>query len=119
MHAELALTINSEYYNAFVSIQRNLFNTRDRVEHTRKRKTISHTFSPKAIGQFEQYIDVNLRTLAEQWDHIAEMASKSGQEYAEMDVLHWFNYAAFDIIGDLVSRRKSYMRDLRYFVEAH
>ena len=23
--------------------------------------------------------------------------------YADMDCLHWFNYLAFDIIGDLVS----------------
>lgn len=45
--------LKSEYYDAFVSIQRGLFNTRDRVEHTRKRKTVSHTFSAKSIGQFE------------------------------------------------------------------
>ena len=46
----------SEYYDAFVSIQRGLFNTRDRVEHSRKRKIVSHTFSAKSIGQFEQYM---------------------------------------------------------------
>ena len=36
--------LKSEYYDAFVSIRRGLFNTRDRAEHTRKRKTVSHTF---------------------------------------------------------------------------
>lgn len=88
----------SEYYDAFVSIKRGLFNTRDRNEHTRKRKTVSHTFSAKSVGQFEQYIHHNLDMLVMQWDRISKSA---GGDYAEMDALHWFNYLAFDIIGDL------------------
>ena len=94
---------NSEYYDAFVSIQRGLFNTRDRAEHTRKRKTVSHTFSQKSIGQFEQYMTYNLQELVKQWDRMSKTAISSGQQWAEMDCLHWFNYLAFDIIGDLVS----------------
>lgn len=88
----------SEYYDAFVSIQRGLFNTRDRAEHTRKRKTVAHTFSAKSIGQFEQYMHGNLELLVKKWDDMAKDASGS---YAQMDALHWFNYLAFDIIGDL------------------
>jgi len=90
--------LKSEYYDAFVSIQRGLFNTRDRHEHTRKRKTVSHTFSAKSIGQFEQYMHHNLETFEKQWDRIS--ASGNGK-YVQMDALHWFNYLAFDIIGDL------------------
>lgn len=93
----------SDYYDAFVSIHRGLFNTRDRAEHTRKRKTVSHTFSSKSISQFEQYITYNLRELIKQWDRISATAIGNGQTYAEIDSLHWFNYLAFDIIGDLVS----------------
>jgi hypothetical protein len=48
--------LKSNYYDAFVSIRRGLFNTRDRSEHTRKRKIVSHTFSAKSIGQFERYM---------------------------------------------------------------
>jgi len=47
--------LKSDFYDAFVSIKRGLFNTRDRAEHTRKRKMISHTFAPKSITQFEPY----------------------------------------------------------------
>ncbi|KAF2754090.1 cytochrome P450 [Pseudovirgaria hyperparasitica] len=90
--------LKSEYYDAFVSIKRGLFNTRDRAEHTRKRKTVSHTFSQKSVGQFEQYIHHNLEELVAQWDRIA--GPKKG-DYVDMDALHWFNYLAFDIIGDL------------------
>jgi benzoate 4-monooxygenase len=93
------LTFNSEYYDAFVSIQRGLFNTRDRAEHTRKRKTISHTFSTKSISQFETYMHANLSTFVSQWDRLSSAATSGG--YAKLDCLHWFNYLAFDIIGDL------------------
>lgn len=107
--------LKSEYYDAFVSIKRGLFNTRDRAEHTRKRKTVSHTFSAKSVGQFEQYIHHNLEELQKQWDIRANQ--KKGDWY-QMDALHWyghmelehcitsliysrFNYLAFDVIGDL------------------
>lgn len=93
--------LKSDYYDAFVSIQRGIFTTRDRAEHSRKRKTVSHTFSTKSIDQFEQYMTSNLQKLVEQWDRLSDTAVASGQRYADMDCLHWFNYLAFDIIGDL------------------
>ncbi|CAE7000848.1 Cytochrome P450 3A3 [Pyrenophora teres f. teres] len=92
--------LKSEYYDAFVSIRRGLFNTRDRAEHTRKRKTVSHTFSAKSVGQFEQYIHHNLVELQQQWDSRAESV-KDKDGWYQMDALHWFNYLAFDVIGDL------------------
>ena len=90
---------SSDYYDAFVSIRRGLFNSRDRAEHTRKRKIVSHTFSAKNIGQFEPYMHHNLEEFRKQWDILSNEAPKGG--YAEIDALHWFNYLAFDIIGDL------------------
>ncbi|KAL8931425.1 MAG: hypothetical protein Q9216_007204 [Gyalolechia sp. 2 TL-2023] len=92
---------HSEYYDAFVSIRRGLFNTRDRAEHSRKRKAVSHTFSAKSISQFEPFIEANLQELVKQWNRLSDTATGAGKEYAEMDCLHWFNYTAFDIIGDL------------------
>ena len=79
------LFFRREYYDAFVSITRGLFNTRDRVEHTRKRKTISHTFSTKSIGQFEQYMHGNLDLFVKQWD---KMSDNAHGQYAKLDCLH-------------------------------
>ncbi|KAE8447509.1 hypothetical protein EG329_010639 [Mollisiaceae sp. DMI_Dod_QoI] len=90
--------LKSDFYDAFVSIQRGLFNTRDRAEHTRKRKTVSHTFSPKSIGQFEVYMHQNLELFVQQWD---TMSNNAHGQFAKLDCLHWFNYLAFDMIGDL------------------
>ncbi|KAM3418564.1 hypothetical protein BST61_g4541 [Cercospora zeina] len=63
------------------------------------RKTVSHTFSAKSVGQFEQYIHHNLDLLAKRWDELNEKTGRG--QYTEFDALHWFNYVAFDIIGDL------------------
>lgn len=96
---------HSEFYDAFVSIQRGLFNTRDRAEHSRKRKIVSHTFSLKSISQFEPYIHSNLELFVKRWDElVARNANNSSGEKtptAHLDCLKWFNYLAFDVIGDL------------------
>lgn len=83
-----------------MSIQRGLFNTRDRAEHTRKRKIVSHTFSVKSVAQFEPYIHSNLELFVRQLDNlIARSTNPDGAAY--LDCLNWFNYLAFDVIGDL------------------
>ncbi|KAI0907317.1 cytochrome P450 [Ustulina deusta] len=92
--------LKSEFYDAFVSIKRGLFNTRDRTEHTRKRKLVSHTFAPKSIGQFEPYIAENLEMFVNRWDELADKSPR-GDKTAHVDCLMWFNYVAFDTIGDL------------------
>ena len=87
-----------------MSIRRGLFNTRDRAEHTRKRKLISHTFAPKSIVQFEPYVHNNLSLFVKQLDKLvssSQQTNEKGQRTANIDCLPWFNYLAFDIIGDL------------------
>lgn len=97
----ISLITASDFYDAFVSIRRGLFNTRDRAEHTRKRKTVSHTFSAKSIGQFEQYIHGNIEMFVKQWNKLSDLQANPKTGYASLDALNWFNYLAFDIIGDL------------------
>lgn len=89
---------------------RGLFNTRDRTEHTRKRKIVSHTFAPKSVREFEPYIAGTVRGLLRKWDEICAKAAASPQAYnsdqtlkgwAIVESLDWFNALAFDIIGDL------------------
>lgn len=89
---------------------RGLFNTRDRAEHTRKRKIVSHTFAPKSVREFEPYIHNTVQGLLRKWDAICERAAKSStangaggslKGWAIVESLDWFNALAFDIIGDL------------------
>lgn len=65
---------------------------------------MSHTFSVKSIGQFEPYIKSNLELFAAQWDkmlHKPSSGALGGGGFAFVDCLSWFNFLAFDIIGDL------------------
>ncbi|KAG8990574.1 hypothetical protein FRB90_001704, partial [Tulasnella sp. 427] len=106
-------TLKTEFYDAFVSIRRGLFNTRDRAEHTRKRKVISHIFSPKNVQDFEPNIRSAMAKLFLQLDKIISAPEgtrsylgtnyfRKKQDRAYLDILPWFNYVAFDVIGDLV-----------------
>jgi benzoate 4-monooxygenase len=52
----------------------------------------------KSIGQFETYMHQNLELFVSQWD---KMSKNAHGGFANLDCLHWFNYLAFDIIGDL------------------
>ena len=105
-------TLKSDFYDAFVSITRGLFNTRSRPEHTRKRKMVSALFSTYNVTQFEFNIRECLTAFVGQFDRLAadvvdkvhggkEQQSDTDSTWVRMDVLSWFNYLAFDIIGDL------------------
>lgn len=68
--------LKSIFYDAFVSIRRGLFNVRDRNEHTRKRKIVSHIFSQKNVLEFEPHIRMYVAQLQNQWDRLYDMAVK-------------------------------------------
>lgn len=70
--------LKSKFYDAFVSIRRGIFNTRDRNEHARKRKIVSHIFSQKSVIEFEPQIRLYVNTLIKQWDRLFDAAVKGG-----------------------------------------
>ncbi|KAI1840221.1 hypothetical protein JX265_010783 [Neoarthrinium moseri] len=90
----------SDYYDAFISMKPGIFSTRDKAVHVAKRKRVAHVFAPKSLGQFEPYIHSNLAILVRQLDSIT-MNQRKPDGWAYLDCLPWFNFTAFDIIGDL------------------
>ncbi|BGO91521.1 hypothetical protein NBRC10512_003182 [Rhodotorula toruloides] len=106
-------SLKSNFYDAFVaSKNRGLFNTRNRAEHTRKRKIVSHTFAPKSVREFHPYITNTVAGLLRKFDAACEKAEKnptaSSSQYGErmkgwavVNTLDAYNALAFDIIGDL------------------
>ncbi|KAJ5090082.1 Cytochrome P450 [Penicillium argentinense] len=96
--------LKDQYYEAFVARTPGMFNVRDRAEHTRKRKIISHAFSPRAVAAFEPHMAANLQRWVKQLDRIATsglQSEKNNSQYARYNAMPWFSYLAFDIIGDL------------------
>lgn len=75
-------SLKSEFYDAFVSIHRGLFNTRDRAAHARKRKIVSNIFSQKNVLEFEPHVREYVKSLIAQWDRLYDLAAKglSGSE---------------------------------------
>lgn len=80
-----------------------MFNVRDRAEHTRRRKIISHAFSPRSVAAFEPHIAANLRRWVHQLDGIAtsQQQDSEKEDHVRFNAMSWFSYLAFDIIGDL------------------
>jgi len=105
--------LKSTFYDAFVSIQRGVFNTRNRHDHARKRKIISHIFSQKSVTEFEPQIRQYVGLFIKQWDRLCDGAVRglSGTDGEGgwrgeggrlwLDCLPWSNYLSFDIVGDL------------------
>jgi len=95
-------TAKSPFYDAFVAtIHRGLFNTRDRAQHTRKRKIVSHIFAKNSVNEFEPYIQQTVRGFIKKWDKKCDKSSNKDGWSEWFDGLNWYNYLAFDIIGDL------------------
>ena len=68
------------------------------ADHSRYRRLLSHAFSDKALRQQEDlllfYIDLFLTRLRDQ-------IMASGTNTASVDIVRWFHFTTFDIIGDL------------------
>ncbi|KAL9108200.1 MAG: hypothetical protein Q9187_008323, partial [Circinaria calcarea] len=66
------------------------------ADHSRMRRLLSHAFSEQALREQEpiikQYIDLLMQKLHQQ------VAGPGG---GKVNVVEWFNFATFDIIGDL------------------
>ncbi|CAE6439543.1 unnamed protein product [Rhizoctonia solani] len=102
--------LKSEFYNTFqVGPNTDLFNTRDRAEHSKKRKRVANIFSAQNSLAFEPRIRSHIRQLCAQWDLRCKEAARgtSGVNWvakngrAVIDVCAQVSYLAFDIIGDL------------------
>ena len=108
--------LKSYFYDAFVNIDRGIFTTRERAEHTRMRKIVSHTFSAKSVSDFEPYITRAISELMGQLDVLWSTGragasttlnitndgkGPEGKREIAFDIAPWLGFLAFDIISDL------------------
>jgi benzoate 4-monooxygenase len=85
----------SPFYDSFVCNGKpSIFSTRDRQDHSTKRRAVSHAFSSAALQEFIPLIHSTVGEFTQRMD---EFCAK--REY--FDALLWFNYLAFDILSDL------------------
>lgn len=82
------------YYRPVPEIPTHILNS-NREEHAALRRALSHGFSEKRIREqqpiIKQYLDLFIQRLKEKSDNGA----------APLDMVAWYNYTLFDVIGDL------------------
>jgi len=66
----------------------------DHATHARIRRTVANAFSEKALRQQEDLIKVHIDLLVERLDEMADGKTP-------LDIVMWYNYCTFDLIGDL------------------
>ncbi|KAI0312016.1 cytochrome P450 [Amylostereum chailletii] len=102
----------TDFYEYYVAASTSIVSARSRVVHARKRKIVSHVFSPRTISEFEPLISSHVAELLTQLDSICEKGrhgfegdestgwvSSDGRVW--LDIVPWLAYVVFDIIGDL------------------
>jgi cytochrome P450 len=85
---------NLKFYRPFEEIPIDVVNA-PREEHGMLRRTMAHGFSDRSMREqqpiIKQYIDLLIRKLRARCDN--------GR--ATVDIMAWYNYTTFDVIGDL------------------
>lgn len=85
------------FYDAIAGPFRSSGNTRSREEHTRKRRTIASSFSPKGVAEYEEYVIKAVRSLLCRLDQLRAQCGDDG-----FNATPWIHMFTFDAIGDVV-----------------
>ncbi|GAB1522341.1 hypothetical protein RhiTH_005455 [Rhizoctonia solani] len=105
--------LKSDYYAMFrLGTHESLFTSRDKAEHSTKRRRLAHIFSPQNILSYQPRVRNNIRHLVDQLDMRCQQAAegRSGFNWsakdgrAVLDICSQMSYLAFDLIGDLAMR---------------
>ncbi|TFY63011.1 hypothetical protein EVJ58_g3490 [Rhodofomes roseus] len=111
--------MKSEFYDVFGPFTvSNIFTTRSRTEHARKRHMEAHMFAPQSIRAIEPISHSHVSELLRQWDYLVSRVKEAqgvGPRQGLLgsaawtvedgrvwfNAMDWCNYWAFDTIGDL------------------
>ncbi|KAI0091644.1 cytochrome P450 monooxygenase pc-bph [Irpex rosettiformis] len=115
LYAHSPNALKSSLYDAFspFGASRSVFNTTSRGDHARKRKLLSHMMAAKSLQEITPIIYDHERKFVNHWDEMCHSAVKgkggtkgdctwkADDGRAWFNAMPWFNYIAFDVIGDL------------------
>ena len=84
--------LKGSYYEPMPGQMRTLVSASDPIHHAAMRKTMSHGFSASALAAQEDRVHHYV-------DQLIHQIHKSAGDV--MDMVRWYNWTAFDIIGEL------------------
>lgn len=87
--------LKSPLYDGFINGKEpSLVGIRDPAMHGKKRRFLSHAFSAKALRSHEE-------TINSYTDLFVKQAAVCGGGSEGIDMTQWYNWFAFDVVGDL------------------
>ena len=89
--------LKDEYYDAIAGPHRSSGNTRSREEHTRKRRVIASSFSPKGVAEYEPCI---LRATQSFINCLDKITQQKGT--GSFNITPYIHMYTFDTIGDIL-----------------
>ncbi|KAK0461977.1 cytochrome P450 monooxygenase pc-bph [Desarmillaria tabescens] len=94
----------SNFYDAFATIGLpSIFSTRQKTEHSQKRKMMYHFFTPKTVAEFSPRITCAVNGLLKEWDtRFAGPSYSKNSQCVWFDCLPWCAFLSFDSIGDFI-----------------
>ncbi|KAL8941937.1 MAG: hypothetical protein Q9216_001965 [Gyalolechia sp. 2 TL-2023] len=91
---------NPIYFSAPPGQPDNMITTANHEAHARMRKVMSHSFTEKALKAQEPIIESYVSLFISRLKEKATAPGSKGHGTV-VDIVDWFNYVAFDIVGDL------------------
>ncbi|KAL2882649.1 hypothetical protein SGCOL_001853 [Colletotrichum sp. CLE4] len=89
----------------------NLFSVIDAVEHKRMKRNVASAFSMSALMALEEFVDSTVTLFIQCMDELAISPSvPPSQRKDPINVVEWFQWYAFDVVGELsFSRRLGFL----------
>ncbi|KAJ7626867.1 benzoate para-hydroxylase [Roridomyces roridus] len=84
----------STFYDSFIAGKPSVFSTRDRKDHSYKRRIVAQAFSYRALEQFSPFIKVHIAKFIDKMDSFC-ITEES------LNIVTWIHYMTFDVLSDL------------------
>ncbi|KAH7161004.1 cytochrome P450 [Dactylonectria macrodidyma] len=88
------------FYDAIAGDTHDIVNTRDRGDHSQRRKYLSNAFALRTVVDMEPVIRDNFQRLLDRIDTFIT-TDPEGKGDQVLDIRRWLNYFTLDVIGDM------------------
>ncbi|KAG8156905.1 hypothetical protein KVR01_013318 [Diaporthe batatas] len=89
------------WWGGQTGLPNSLLSAIDPEEHATMRKVFVPAFTPRALRAQEPIIHQYVNLLVERLQELVAAAEEDGEKAADIDMVPWFHFTAFDIFGDL------------------
>ncbi|KFZ10900.1 hypothetical protein V502_07863 [Pseudogymnoascus sp. VKM F-4520 (FW-2644)] len=102
IYGHSSVAIKDTYYDSGAAAHRHLADTRDKAEHSRKRRILSAGYALTTVVRWEDKVVSRIQALLNQYDKHCPQANEPFQsDTTSLDHRRWMNLFTIDIINDI------------------